>query len=233
MTFQLVGLPVLGGPRRPTLKDSGDDYYEDYSYDDGSDGEDTGDGEGESSQTDEIPVDDSETPTLDEGAPAYDETPVQAEDGSWSFLDVDGTAYYEDPEGNTMVTNSDGSGTAYMTDGTIYSWDKDGNEVSTDAEGNPTKNSGPEEADASSKPKSEARSKAQNLAQKATDAFAKTSPNKPAAATNNPLAKKTVATASTPKVPISGATIAGMSVGTLLILGATGAALYYFNKKRR
>lgn len=266
MAFRLTTLPLLGGTKAKFLKDSGYDDYGDYSdytaddvidpevypedstdygtdshtYDDGTDygtdygtdgtSEETGDGYDDG--TGGADLLDSETV---EGN--YDETPVQLEDGSWTYTDVDGTNYFEDVEGNTMVTNTDGSGSAYLSDGTVYSWDADGNEIVT-AEDGTTLSLTPDYASNAPSDKSNPRAKASALAQGAIDAANKiaagsnkaTQPKPTPAVVKKPTAIQNLAKQ---KVTTGGGILAGLSIGTVLLLGATGAILYNMNKKKR
>ncbi|MEI6415590.1 MAG: hypothetical protein WCP34_15205, partial [Pseudomonadota bacterium] len=139
-----------------------------------------------------------------------------------TWTDADGTTYTEDTEGNTLVQNTDGSYTAFLADGVVYSFDANGNET-TGADGNAGPQQGETPAD---------KGKVSSLAKAADMAMSKIaeSKQKPKPA---PLPLKTVKPLPTLTTTAKSATLAGMSMGTIFLLGATGAALLYFNQRKR
>lgn len=212
--------------------DDGVDYVTDDGTDYGTDGTSEETGTGYDDGTGGADLLDSETV---EGN--YDEVPVQLEDGSWTYTDVDGTNYFEDTEGNTMVTNTDGSGSAYLSDGTVYSWDADGNEIVT-AEDGSIMTMAPDYSASTAPSEGGPRQKAAALAKGAIDAANKITAggNKPAQPKATPaVVKKPTAlqNLAKKKVTTGGGMLAGLSIGTVLLLGATGAILYNMNKKKR
>jgi hypothetical protein len=163
--------------------------------------------------------------------------PVTDENGNTTYTDELGTNYYEDAEGNTMVINPDGSGIGYMADGTEYAWDAEGNQVTTNDEGNQGPQQNGDKGSPAPPSNQQAKNKATALAQSALDAAwkAKTENPKPSATAKPPttaallpggiqtaIAKKNAASSSF--------SLGGLSIGTILILGATGA--YLLSKKK-
>ena len=237
MVFKLYGLPVLGLGQTGSLKDDGDQWYMDSGATDTAGGNyDTGQGVDEFGNYDTgQAVDQSgdNTGTVDDGSSTSDTSGSATEnsDGSWSFTDDQGNYYYEDADGNTTVINPDGSGEAYLADGTVYKWDTDGNQITEDGNEGPT-------APIGTAPGEDGitKTKVGNLAQSALNAATK-------AATTNPSAPKPTTPAVLPtniKMAIAAkqnypaatsSTIGGLSMGTIILLGATGAFLL-LNKKK-
>ena len=227
MAFRLIGLPLLSAATRKSLKDDGDSYF-DYSQDSGGSGggDYSGDYSGDTSGDQAAP---------DAGQDTGNQV-IEGEDGSYTYTDETGTSYYQDAEGNTTVLYDDGSGVVYNSDGTTTQWDADGNLIDSptvDENGN----MGPQLSDADKEQKKE---KAQPLAQKAQQAAAGaakstgTTPQTTAAPKPPAILPKGIASAialkTTSATTAPGATIGGLSIGTILLLGATGAFLLYKKK---
>ena len=234
MAFRLIGLPMLSAATRKSLKDDGDAYF-DYSQDSGGSG--GGDYSGDySGDTSTDTSGDQAAP--DAGQDTWNQV-IEGEDGSYTYTDETGTSYYQDAEGNTTVLYDDGSGVVYNSDGTTTQWDADGNLIDSptvDENGN----MGPQLSDAEKEQKKE---KAQPLAQKAQQAAAGalekakstgTTPQTTAAPKPPAILPKGIAAAvalkTTSATTAPGATIGGLSIGTILLLGATGAFLLYKKK---
>ena len=225
MAFRLIGLPMLSAATRKSLKDDGDAYF-DYSQDSGGSG--GGDYSGDySGDTSTDTSGDQAAP--DAGQDTWNQV-IEGEDGSYTYTDETGTSYYQDAEGNTTVLYDDGSGVVYNSDGTTTQWDADGNLIDSptvDENGN----MGPQLSDAEKEQKKAQQAAAGALEKaKSTGTTPQTTaaPKPPAILPKGIAAAVALKTTSATTAP--GATIGGLSIGTILLLGATGAFLLYKKK---